>query len=50
MLFTVVALMMGSLLNANIFGNIAVILSSIQLKASLHQDIIDTSNTAMKGI
>lgn len=49
-LFTVVALMLGSLLNANIFGNIAVIVSEIKLKGSLHQDVIDTSNTAMRGI
>ena len=43
-------LLIGSLLNANMFGNIALIISEIKMKSNMAQEIIDTSNTAMKGI
>ena len=44
------ALLIGSLLNANIFGNLALIILEIKQKSNAVQEIIDTSNTAMKGI
>jgi hypothetical protein len=49
-LFVSAALMLGALLNANIFGNLALIILEIKQKSNAVQEIIDTSNTAMKGI
>jgi len=46
-LFTLIT---GSLLNANVFGNIALIILEMKSKASTVEYIIDASNTAMKGI
>jgi len=40
----------GALINANIFGNIAVLVSAINRKASRFQEQIDIANTAMKNM
>lgn len=40
----------GAIINANIFGELAVLLSSINKKAMEFQSKIDTANTAMKNI
>lgn len=50
LLFVSGVLLIGSLLNANIFGNIALIILDLKFKTIQEQEIIDTSNTAMKGI
>jgi hypothetical protein len=42
--------MFGALLNANIFGNIALLASEIRKKQTALAEVIDTSNTAMKSI
>lgn len=42
--------MFGALLNANIFGNIALLASEIRKKQTALAEVIDTSNTAMRSI
>ena len=46
--FVTASLLLGAIINANIFGNMAVLLQGINRKASRFQDQIDTANTAMK--
>jgi hypothetical protein len=41
---------MGAIVNANIFGNMALIVQSLNAKFSEFQGQIDTANTAMKNI
>ena len=41
---------MGAIINANIFGELAVLLSNINKKKLAFQEKIDTANTAMKNI
>ena len=41
---------MGAFINANIFGNMAVLLSAINRKAAMFQEKLDTANTAMKNM
>ena len=48
--FCIVALIVWAIINANIFGNLAVLISSMNRKSSLFQDKIDTVNTAMKNM
>ena len=38
------------MINANIFGNLAVLLSQMYHKQTLFQHKIDTANTAMKNM
>ena len=38
------------MINANIFGNMAVLLQGINRKASQFQEKLDTANTAMKNM
>ena len=48
--FVTVSLLLGAIINANIFGNMAVLLQGINRKASRFQEHIDTANTAMKNM
>jgi hypothetical protein len=48
--FTTVTLLLGAIINANIFGNMAVLITAINRKASRFQEQIDTANTAMKNM
>jgi regulator of protease activity HflC (stomatin/prohibitin superfamily) len=41
---------MGALVNANIFGTIAVIAQTINRKAQRFQEQIDVANTSMKNM
>lgn len=41
---------MGAIINANIFGELAVIASNLNMKAALFQQKIDIVNTAMKNL
>ena len=43
-------LILGAVINANIFGNLAVIIGELNKKASRFQENIDTANTAMKNL
>lgn len=43
-------IIMGALINANIFGNMALIINDLNQKASSFQSQIDTANTAMKNM
>ena len=43
-------LILGAVINANIFGNLAVIIGEMNKKASRFQEKIDTANTAMKNL
>ena len=42
--------MLGAIINANLFGQLAVILSAMNRKASLFQEKFDISTTAMKNL
>ena len=44
------AVFMGAIINANIFGELAVLLGSINRKRTKIQEKIDTANTVMKNI
>lgn len=50
LLFWTTALLVCAIINANIFGNIAVLVSSMNRKLTQFQDKIDTVNTAMKNM
>lgn len=41
---------MGAIYNANIFGNMALLISEMNKKTDAFQSVIDTSNTAMKHL
>ena len=41
---------MGAIINANIFGNMAVLISALNRKTALFQEKLDTANTAMKNM
>jgi hypothetical protein len=41
---------MGAIINANIFGNMALIISDLNRKSAEFQAQIDTANTAMKNM
>lgn len=45
-----IILLFGAIINANIFGNLAVIIGEMTKKASRFQKKIDTANTAMKNM
>ena len=40
----------GAMINANIFGNMALIISELNKKTAEFQNQIDTANTAMKNM
>ena len=48
--FVSVILLLGAIVNANIFGNMAVIIQDLNKKASKYQEKIDIANTAMKNL
>ena len=43
-------ILIGAIINANIFGNMAVLLQGINRKATRFQEKLDTANTAMKNM
>ena len=43
-------IVIGAIINANIFGNMAVLLQGINRKAARFQEKLDTANTAMKNM
>ena len=45
-----IALVVGAIINANIFGNMAILLQGMNRKAARFQEQIDTANTAMKNM
>lgn len=48
--FTASSITMGAIINANIFGNMALIISDLNRKSAEFQAQIDTANTAMKNM
>ena len=44
------AILVGAIVNANIFGNLAVLIQAMNLKQTQFQEKIDTANTAMKNM
>lgn len=48
--FVAASITMGAIINANIFGNMALIISDLNRKSSEFQSQIDTANTAMKNM
>jgi len=48
--FVVVTLTMGAIINANIIGELAVILTKLNRKATIFQGKLDTANEAMKSL
>jgi len=47
---SIIVLLMSAIINANIFGNMAVIVQEMNQKASRFQEKIDIANTSMKNI
>ena len=50
LLFIVIILLLGAIINANIFGNMAVLLSSLNRKAATFQEKLETANETMKNL
>lgn len=50
LIFCVTTLLICAIINANIFGNLAVLVSALNRKATKFQDKLDTVNTAMKNM
>lgn len=50
MIFISTVLLAGAIINANIFGELAVILASMNRKATAFQAKLDIANAAMKGL
>lgn len=48
--FVIILLTMGAIINANIIGELAVILAKLNRKATIFQAKLDTSNDAMKSL
>jgi len=48
--FVALSIAMGAIVNANIFGSMAIILSVLNRKTSEFQNQIDIANTAMKNM
>ena len=48
--FVAIVLIIGAIINAKIFGNMAVIIQELNKKASRFQEKIDAANTAMKNM
>lgn len=49
-IFAIFVLLIGAIINANIFGNMAVIVQDLNTKASRFQEKIDTANTSMGNL
>ena len=49
-IYSIVVLLIGAIVNANIFGNMAVIVQDLNQKASRFQEKIDTANTSMSNL
>ena len=49
-LISIIFLLLSAIINANIFGNMAVIIQDLNQKASRFQEKIDIANTSMKNI
>ena len=47
---SIIVLLIGAIINANIFGNMAVIVQDLNAKASRFQEKIDTANTSMNNL
>ena len=43
-------ILIGAIVNANIFGNLAVLIQAMNHKQTEFQEKIDTANTAMKNM
>lgn len=50
LIFCVTTLLICAIINANIFGNLAVLVSALNRKSTKFQEKIDTVNTAMKNM
>lgn len=50
LLFVAAAVLLGAIINANIFGELAVILSNLNRKASQFQAKLDIANSAMRNL
>jgi len=50
LIFSSILFIFGALINANIFGTIAVIVTSLNRKAQRFQEKIDVANTSMKNM
>ncbi|CAI2372633.1 unnamed protein product [Moneuplotes crassus] len=50
LLFVFVILILGAIINANIFGNMAVLISAYNRKASIFQEKLETANETMKNL
>jgi hypothetical protein len=50
LVFVSTVLIIGAMVNANIFGNMAVIIQEMNKKDSRFQEKIDIANTAMKNL
>jgi len=48
--FSTYTILIGAIVNANIFGNLAVLVSQMNHKQTVFQDKVDTANTAMKNM
>ena len=48
--FVTIVITAGAMINANIFGNMALIISELNKKTAEFQNQIDTANTAMKNM
>jgi len=48
--FVAIFITVGAIINANIFGNMALIISDLNKKSAEFQTQIDTANTAMKNM
>lgn len=50
LIFCVITLLICAIINANIFGNLAVLVSALNRKSTQFQEKFDTVNTAMKNM
>ena len=50
MAFGTACIVIGAMINANIFGNMAVLLQGLNRKIAQFQEKLDTANTAMKNM
>lgn len=50
LMFVFIVLILGAIINANIFGNMAVLISAYNRKASIFQEKLETANETMKNL
>ena len=50
LIFVSIIMLAGAIINANIFGNMAVLIQNMNRKDTKFQEQIDTANTAMKNL